>query len=108
MIGVNSSPWTSATSVVTPERQETTSGQRLALAIVYFGLITPVGFVSRLARDPLHRRWDRKIGSYLVFVYLPERVNAGQSPDSHAHGRRSHTRRVGRKGLAGGRLPRRS
>jgi hypothetical protein len=35
------------------------------LALVYYGVVTPIGLAMRLAgRDPLHRTFDRQAGSY--------------------------------------------
>lgn len=34
------------------------------LACVYYLVVTPIGLIIRLARDPLHRRWIRRAGSY--------------------------------------------
>jgi hypothetical protein len=37
------------------------------LAIVYYGILTPIGLAMRLAgRDPLHRKFDRSAGTYWV------------------------------------------
>ncbi|NLU67794.1 hypothetical protein [Streptomyces sp. HNM0574] len=36
------------------------------LAVVYAVVVTPVGLVSRLVRDPLARKWDRNAGTYWV------------------------------------------
>lgn len=37
----------------------------LVLALVYYGLLTPVGLALRLfGRDPMARRFDREAGSY--------------------------------------------
>ena len=37
------------------------------LAIVYYGILTPIGLAMRLAgRDPLHRNFDRAAGTYWV------------------------------------------
>jgi hypothetical protein len=37
------------------------------LAIVYYGILTPIGLAMRLAgRDPLYRKFDRSAGTYWV------------------------------------------
>jgi hypothetical protein len=37
------------------------------LAIIYYGILTPIGLVMRLVgRDPLHRKFDRSAGTYWV------------------------------------------
>jgi len=37
------------------------------LAIVYYGVVTPIGLAMRLlGRDPLHRRFDRRARSYWI------------------------------------------
>jgi hypothetical protein len=37
----------------------------LALAILYFGVLTPIGLTLRLfGRDPMVRRWDRNAATY--------------------------------------------
>lgn len=39
----------------------------LALVVVYYGVITPIGLVFRLiGRDPLHRRFDDAAPSYWI------------------------------------------
>ncbi|MFD6156625.1 hypothetical protein ACFWF7_18815 [Nocardia sp. NPDC060256] len=38
------------------------------LAPIYFLLVTPLGLLLRLIRDPLHRRWDRQAFSYWRMV----------------------------------------
>ena len=39
----------------------------LALVLVFYGVITPIGLVFRLiGRDPLHRRYDREASSYWI------------------------------------------
>ena len=45
--------------------------RRLLLLIAYFLLVTPVGLVLRLVRDPLHRRWDAGAPSYWDFKATP-------------------------------------
>jgi hypothetical protein len=37
---------------------------RPVLAIVFFLLVTPVGLVLRVLRDPLRRRRQREVASY--------------------------------------------
>lgn len=38
---------------------------RVAMAVVFFGVLTPVALVMRLSgRDPLRRRFDRDAASY--------------------------------------------
>jgi hypothetical protein len=40
---------------------------RIALAVVFFALVTPVGFVMRFfGRDPLRWRLDREAASYWI------------------------------------------
>lgn len=42
---------------------------RVILTIVYFGIVTPIGVVMRLARrDPLAKRPDRDVDSYWIPV----------------------------------------
>ncbi|MCW2502789.1 MAG: hypothetical protein JWO79_1073 [Actinomycetia bacterium] len=36
------------------------------LALVYYLLVTPIGLVSRLVRDPLRRRKDPRAASYWI------------------------------------------
>ena len=43
----------------------------LALFIIYWLLVTPVGLVLRLTRDPLHRRWDRSASTYWDVLVEP-------------------------------------
>ncbi|MBT2383374.1 hypothetical protein [Streptomyces sp. ISL-11] len=38
------------------------------LIAVYYLLVTPIGLLSRLVRDPLTRRWDRGARSYWIPV----------------------------------------
>lgn len=38
--------------------------RRVLLFVVYFLLVTPVGLLSRLTWDPLHRRWRAGAASY--------------------------------------------
>jgi hypothetical protein len=39
----------------------------LAMAIIFYGVLTPIGLVMRLSgRDPLHRKFDRSARSYWV------------------------------------------
>ena len=39
----------------------------VALLLVYYGLVTPIGLVFRLmGRDPLQRRFDRALDSYWI------------------------------------------
>lgn len=50
----------------------------LILGIMFYGLITPIALVMRLrGRDPLHRRFDTKAGSYWITREPP-----GPSPES--------------------------
>lgn len=53
----------------------------LALALLFFLVITPFGLARRLfVRDPLRRRIDKRCKSYWV-----ERLPPGPSPESMAH-----------------------
>ena len=36
------------------------------LALVYYLVLTPIGLVSRLVRDPLRRRFDARAASYWI------------------------------------------
>lgn len=36
------------------------------LGIVYFVVVTPVGWASRLLRDPLSRRRNRRVTTYWI------------------------------------------
>lgn len=48
----------------------------LVLAILYFGVLTPIGLTLRLfGRDPLTRRWDRGATTY----WTPHRGSADDS-----------------------------
>ena len=38
----------------------------LLLAPLYYLVVTPAGAVSRLVRDPMRRRWNRRTTSYLT------------------------------------------
>jgi len=39
----------------------------LVMAIIFYGVLTPIGLAMRLGgRDPLHRKFDRAAGSYWV------------------------------------------
>jgi len=38
--------------------------RRIALAMLYFGVVSPVGLAIRLVRDPLRRRWEPDAASY--------------------------------------------
>lgn len=42
--------------------------RRLSLALIYYLLITPVGVVSRVVYDPLHRRWRPRAESYWIWL----------------------------------------
>jgi hypothetical protein len=57
--------------------------QGLLLAVVYYLVVTPVGLLSRLIRDPLRRRPDRKASTYWVFT-AAQKVVTGGSPGSGA------------------------
>ena len=40
---------------------------RILLSIVFYGLVTPMGFVMRLfGHDPMRRRFDRKASTYRI------------------------------------------
>lgn len=39
---------------------------RAVLTLVYYLIVTPLGLVLRLLRDPLARRLDRRAGTYWV------------------------------------------
>ena len=46
------------------------------LAMIFYGVITPIGLVFRLVgRDPLHRRFDRRAESYWTTHHEPESVD---------------------------------
>ncbi len=36
------------------------------LAAAYFLIITPIGLLSRLIHDPLHRRWKSSVTTYWI------------------------------------------
>ncbi|MGW3205730.1 hypothetical protein [Streptomyces sp. NPDC001135] len=40
--------------------------RKALLTITYFLLITPIGLLSRLVRDPLARKWDQKADTYWI------------------------------------------
>ncbi|MCH0541608.1 hypothetical protein I3F58_18980 [Streptomyces sp. MUM 203J] len=61
----------------------------LALALLYYAVLTPAGACVRLLRDPLHRDWDAGCPTYLVFLPAPARPEAGGA----APGRPRRTRR---------------
>jgi hypothetical protein len=42
--------------------------RKLWLFALYFLVVTPVGLVCRIVRDPLRRRWERRAPSYLILV----------------------------------------
>jgi polyferredoxin len=47
----------------------------LLMGIIFYLVITPVGLIFRLiGRDPLHRRFDRRAGTYWVRHREPENV----------------------------------
>lgn len=49
--------------------------RRLSLALFYYLLLTPVGLVSRMVHDPLHRRWRPHAESY--WRWIGDRGRAG-------------------------------
>jgi hypothetical protein len=49
-----------------PDRGRPTLLTDLVLGMVYFGVVTPVGWLSRLIRDPLSRRRNRRATTYWV------------------------------------------
>ncbi|MFI9076731.1 hypothetical protein ACIGW8_09545 [Streptomyces sioyaensis] len=48
-----------------PRSRWTERLRHLALAALYFVLVTPAGLCARAVRDPLRRSWDRSRTSYL-------------------------------------------
>ncbi|MGC0334405.1 hypothetical protein RKD23_007395 [Streptomyces sp. SAI-170] len=48
-----------------PRSRWTEGPRRLALAALYFAVVTPVGLVVRTVRDPLRRAWDARRPTYL-------------------------------------------
>lgn len=46
------------------ERKETRAVRTVLLAVVYYLVVTPIGLLSRVVRDPLARGWHRKAESY--------------------------------------------
>lgn len=42
--------------------------RRTLLFFTYFLLVTPIGLLWRLLRDPMQRRWDKKRVSYLTLT----------------------------------------
>lgn len=40
--------------------------QRLLLVLAYYLVVTPVGKLATLVRDPLARSWDRQASSYWI------------------------------------------
>ncbi|WP_204840879.1 hypothetical protein [Saccharothrix algeriensis] len=38
----------------------------LLLGALYFLVVTPIGLVARLVRDPMARRWDENAQSYWI------------------------------------------
>lgn len=45
----------------------------LILFVAYYMVITPIGFLIRLAHDPMNRSFDRSSGSYWVAREQPDR-----------------------------------
>jgi len=45
----------------------------LILLVAYYLVITPIGFLIRLAHDPMNRSFDRSSGSYWVAREQPDR-----------------------------------
>lgn len=48
-----------------PRSRGTEPLRHLALAALYFALVTPAGLCARAVRDPLRRSWDPSRTSYL-------------------------------------------
>ncbi|MFJ8082971.1 hypothetical protein ACIQ6Y_20480 [Streptomyces sp. NPDC096205] len=48
-----------------PRSRWTERPRQLALAALYFAVVTPVGLVVRTVRDPLRRSWDARRPTYL-------------------------------------------
>ncbi|MCF3172058.1 hypothetical protein IPZ61_01720 [Streptomyces sioyaensis] len=48
-----------------PRSRATERLRHLALAALYFALLTPAGLCARAVRDPLRRSWDRSRTTYL-------------------------------------------
>jgi len=47
---------------------------RIILAIVYFIVIAPMGFVMRImGKDPMRRKWDKNVSSYRVMSKFRDR-----------------------------------
>ncbi|REF00413.1 hypothetical protein [Thermomonospora umbrina] len=42
------------------------------LALAYLTIVTPVGVVSRLVHDPLHRRWNKETGTHWHLIKEPQ------------------------------------
>jgi uncharacterized membrane protein len=49
-------------------RREQKPMRTVMLFIAYYLVVTPAGWVSRLVRDPLARRWEQRSDSYWVPV----------------------------------------
>jgi hypothetical protein len=43
----------------------------LLLLLAYYLVVTPVGLVGRLVRDPMSRRWDKGAQSYWILTARP-------------------------------------
>ncbi|MFG2863763.1 hypothetical protein [Streptomyces sioyaensis] len=48
-----------------PRSRGTERLRHLALAALYFAVLTPAGLCARAVRDPLRRPWDRSRTTYL-------------------------------------------
>ncbi|GAA3434873.1 hypothetical protein [Kutzneria kofuensis] len=50
---------------------------RVGLFLLYYAVVTPVGLVCRLVRDPLHRAWNDRATSYLIHHWTPASSRGG-------------------------------
>jgi hypothetical protein len=50
------------------------------LFLAYYLVLTPVGLVLRLIRDPLTRRPDRRAASYWMLTASPRSIEGANAP----------------------------
>jgi hypothetical protein len=50
------------------------------LFLAYYLVLTPVGLVLRLIRDPLTRRPDRRAASYWMLTASPRSIGSANAP----------------------------
>ena len=73
---------------------------RILLFLVYFLVFAPASLLSRVFRDPLHRRVNRRAGSYWITTQAaPGQPVAGQFTSPAAAGGNQRASRVTPPGL---------